>query len=151
MHLKFHIWHYLYIILASAVEIASLFFTGRVVHLLLTNPKSHAYSCTFHLPLIFYTVIANISYLISNLSQLVTDSRCENFMWTHNLGLFGAFGIPLAGLLSIWLPFEVLRKPSLLDRLDNGALIQSFAVVNVINVLYFFGLIACFNNVEFFN
>jgi len=134
-----------YKILASAIELASCLTTARVAYELWANSSSWTVGCLLHLPLILFTFLFNISYLVANILFLLDFDEsltCEDAgieLLTY-VSMYAAASLMPTIIGVVFVPYYSIRKARFLERITTNTVGFSFFITTCCTTMIFFAM-----------
>jgi len=138
-------WGDWYKILAGSIELASCLTTARVAHELWTNKSSWSVGCLLHLPLILFTFLFNISYLVANILFLLDFDEsltCESIgveLLTY-VSMYAAASLMPTIIGVVFVPYYSIRKARSLERITTDTVGWSFFITTCCTTMIFFAM-----------
>jgi len=136
-------WGDAYKFSAGSIELISIITTGRVAYELWSNPHAWSVGCLLHLPLIFFTFLFNITYLISNVLFLLDESLTCGTPIIRVLtyaSMYSASSIMPTLIGVIFIPYYAIRKAANLKHITRRSLHFSFFLTTVCSSLIFLAM-----------
>lgn len=118
-------------------DLITIILSLKIAKDIYVHEEARIVSILLYLPLIFYSFLNSLGFVLQNMIRYTWDSTCSSYsiiIVTH-LASFGTFGIIPSLLVGVYIPYLVFKRSERLNLVTTSDVLTSFLVTFILTLI----------------